>query len=107
MSRPDAARLLPALADALNACERAGITVQLAHGAAWTRHGYVLPAGDPRIGSLWAARPALPGVRGDGAEISEQDGPQVPLSRAADDADLTAEQETVLGMLCAEQRAGR
>jgi hypothetical protein len=52
----DPARLLAAVADALNACERAGITVTIPGGAVATEHGYVLPVGDPRIGSRWAVR---------------------------------------------------
>ena len=39
----DSRRLLSVLADALNGCERAGITVKLAHGAVLTPVGYVLP----------------------------------------------------------------
>lgn len=53
---PDASRLLAAVADALNACERAGIAVDPAHGAVLTDHGYVLPAGDTRLGSRWTVR---------------------------------------------------
>lgn len=49
------AGLLNALAAALNACEAAGMAVRLKHGAAYTRHGYVLPLGDNR----WAARTLL------------------------------------------------
>lgn len=55
----DPARLLAAVADALNACERAGVTVQLNHGGALTAHGYVLATGDERIGTRWQARPRL------------------------------------------------
>lgn len=43
------------LAAALNACEAAGITVRLKHGAVYTRYGYVLPLTDGR----WAARTLL------------------------------------------------
>ena len=39
----DVQKLLAAVADALNACDRAGFTVKLAHGAALTRAGYVIP----------------------------------------------------------------
>jgi len=53
---PDPARLLGAVAEALNALERAGIAADLAHGAVLTTYGYVLPAGDPRLGSRWAVR---------------------------------------------------
>lgn len=41
-----ARRLLEGIADALNACERAGIKVKLAHGAVITAMGYVLPLAD-------------------------------------------------------------
>ena len=57
---PDAPRLLSAIADALNAAERAGLAVNLAHGAASTSHGYVLPVGDGRLGARWAARVKVP-----------------------------------------------
>lgn len=50
--QPDAAKLLLDLADALNACTEAGISVRLKHGAAYTSMGYVLPIGDDR----WVAR---------------------------------------------------
>jgi hypothetical protein len=55
----DAARLLGAIADALNNAERHGIAVDLEHGAAMTRYGYVLPSGDGRLGSRWAVRKRL------------------------------------------------
>ena len=48
--RPDAERLLGAVADALNACQSAGIDVKLKHGAVITPYGYVLPA------DRWVAR---------------------------------------------------
>ncbi len=48
---PDAESLLGAVADALNACQSAGIDVKLKHGAVMTRFGYVLP-----IGNGWGAR---------------------------------------------------
>jgi hypothetical protein len=54
--QPDAGRLLAAVAGALNALERAGITADLDHGAVLTARGYVLPAGDARLGSRWAVR---------------------------------------------------
>lgn len=50
--QPDAAALLGAVADALNACEAAGVAVKLKNGAVMTRWGYVLPLGDGR----WGAR---------------------------------------------------
>lgn len=52
--KPDAAVLLAAVADALTACEQAGIKVKLRHGAVDTRHGYVLPADGE-----WVARTRL------------------------------------------------
>ena len=55
----DPARLLAAVAEALNACERNGLAVDLEHGAALTVRGYVLPVGDPRLGSRWAVRQRL------------------------------------------------
>ena len=48
------AALLDQLADALNACETAGLRVRLRHGAVYTRHGYVLPTSDG-----WGARTLL------------------------------------------------
>ena len=45
-SEPDAERLLSLVADALTACEQAGITVKLKHGAVWTEHGYVFHVSD-------------------------------------------------------------
>jgi hypothetical protein len=44
-----APRLLADLAEALNACEAAGLIVALAEGAAITKAGYVLTVGDPQI----------------------------------------------------------
>ena len=55
----DAARLLAAVADALNQCERHGLAVDLEHGAMLTAQGYVLPVGDSRLGSRWAVRSRL------------------------------------------------
>ena len=55
----DPARLLSAVADALNALENAGITVDLAGGAVMTPRGYVMAVGDPRLGSKWQARTRL------------------------------------------------
>ena len=55
----DPARLLASVADALNALEKAGITVDLAGGAVMTPRGYVMAVGDPRLGSRWAARTRL------------------------------------------------
>jgi hypothetical protein len=43
--------LLTGLADAMNACGDAGITVRLRHGVVMTRHGYVLP-----VAGAWTAR---------------------------------------------------
>jgi hypothetical protein len=50
--QPDAPALLGAVADALTACEQAGIAVKLKHGAVYTRFGFVLEVGDAR----WEAR---------------------------------------------------
>ena len=49
---PDTAALLSSVAAALTACEAAGITVKLKHGAVMTPLGYVLPLGD----GTWGAR---------------------------------------------------
>lgn len=46
-----AADALARVADALNACARAGLKVRLRHGIVETRHGYVLPAAGE-----WVAR---------------------------------------------------
>ena len=52
--------LLSALAGALNACEKAGLLVGLADGAAITNEGYVLPVGGAgdisMIGERWVPR---------------------------------------------------
>ena len=49
--------LLADIADALNAAERAGLTVDnLTDGIIWTRAGYVVPFGDPRPGCRWVVR---------------------------------------------------
>lgn len=60
LMQDDPAALLAAVADALNACERHGLAVDLEHGAALTTRGYVLPVGDARLGSRWAVRERLP-----------------------------------------------
>jgi hypothetical protein len=49
---PDAGELLSAVAAALTACDAAGYTVKLKHGAVMTPVGYVLPLGDGE----WCAR---------------------------------------------------
>ncbi len=59
MNPPDARYLLECVAEALNACERAGLSVDLAGGAVMTPRGYVMAVGDPRLGSRWAARPRV------------------------------------------------
>ncbi len=56
MATPGPSRLLGAVADALNALERSGIAVELEHGAVLTTYGYVLAAGDPRLGMRWSPR---------------------------------------------------
>ena len=58
-SEGEASRLLAAVADALNACDAAGILVSLAHGALISNQGYVLPVGGGEIcdaGERWVAR---------------------------------------------------
>jgi hypothetical protein len=59
-ARPDAAALLAAIADALNAAERSGITIGSPQVAVMTSHGDVLPIGDARLGTRWAARAKVP-----------------------------------------------
>lgn len=54
VSAPSAASLLGAVADALNACESAGISVKLAHGAVITESGYVFGVGPDD--APWAVR---------------------------------------------------
>lgn len=49
--QPDPAALLSAVAEALTACEQAGIRVKLKHGIVHTPVGYVLPGQDE-----WVAR---------------------------------------------------
>ncbi len=66
----DPSRLLAAVADALNQCERHGLVVDLEHGAALTTRGYVLPVGDCRLGSRWAVRSRL--------EAGIENGPREP-----------------------------
>lgn len=56
----DPARLLGAVAEALNQCERAGVTVDPDHGAVSTRYGYVIAVGDARLGGRWAVRQKIP-----------------------------------------------
>jgi hypothetical protein len=46
---------LAALADALNACETAGLRIRFAHGAAFCDQGVVLPPA--KKGQTWEARP--------------------------------------------------
>ena len=55
----DATRLLSSVANALNALENAGITVNLAGGAVMTERGYVMAVGDTRLGHKWQARTRL------------------------------------------------
>jgi hypothetical protein len=62
-STTDPARLLSAVADALNALERAGITAEVDHWAVSTRYGHVIPVGDPRLGNRWAYRARVPAER--------------------------------------------
>jgi hypothetical protein len=69
-AQPDPAALLGAVAEALNACEAAGITVKLKHGIVSTRNGYVLPLGDGRWGARTLAYSPF-GVPGDADEMDE------------------------------------
>ena len=52
-------RLLAAVADALNACERNGLIIDLEKDGAISSRGYVLPVGDGRLGHRWAVRTRL------------------------------------------------
>lgn len=47
--------LLKNLADALNACEKAGMDPKLGHGSVFLIPGFVLPLGD-RKGNRWVVR---------------------------------------------------
>jgi len=67
--QPDPSDLLGAVAGALNACEQAGITVRLKHGAVMTRNGYVLPVGDHQ----WGARTLAYSPFGPGGDADEMD----------------------------------
>ena len=52
----ETARLLAAIADAMNAAEQAGLPITNLHaGIAWTDAGYVLPFGE-RPGRRWMVR---------------------------------------------------
>ena len=73
------ARLLSAVADALNALERAGITADVDHCAVSTRYGHVIPVGDPRLGGRWAFRARVPA----GTEFSAQESCGGDLGRSA------------------------
>lgn len=53
-TRPPVDRLLADVAEALNACERAGMTVKLKHGTVSTREGFVF-----NIDGDWAPRTLL------------------------------------------------
>ena len=55
ITEPEVRVLLSAVADALNACERARITVKLAHGCVLSAAGYVLPV-FPDAGERYAVR---------------------------------------------------
>jgi hypothetical protein len=65
---PDAERLLGAVADALTACEAAGIAVKLKHGIVVTRNGYVLPVGDAWVTRTLAYTEFTPPPEGDDDE---------------------------------------
>jgi hypothetical protein len=70
---PDASRLLAAIADAMNAAERAGITIEHPEIALMTSHGDVLPIGDERLGTRWAARAKVLHAMSPAAEGSDDD----------------------------------
>jgi hypothetical protein len=60
-TQPDARALLAAVADALNAAERAGLIIaSLDHGVVKTRAGYVVPFGSAELGCRWVARRRVP-----------------------------------------------
>jgi hypothetical protein len=60
-ARRDPAALLAAVAEALNAAERAGLIIaSLDHGAIKTRAGYVVPFGTAQLGCRWVARSRIP-----------------------------------------------
>ena len=53
----DALWLLAAIAEAMNAAERAGLIIDnLQAGTVWTAAGYVVPFGDDRLGCRWVVR---------------------------------------------------
>jgi hypothetical protein len=59
MRQPDHGALLTAVADALTACEAAGLSVKLKHGVVVTSGGYVLPAEGEWVARtlIWAPFP--------------------------------------------------
>jgi hypothetical protein len=62
-----AARLLTAVADALNAADEAGLPITNLHaGIVWTDAGYVLPFGDDRPGCRWMVRERTEHPSGEG-----------------------------------------
>ena len=71
----DPYRLLAAVADALNALERAGIIADVDHDSVSTRYGYVIPVGDGRLGTRWAVRQRL------SAQGGEDEAMYSPVSR--------------------------
>jgi len=53
----DTRRLLAAIAEAMNAAERAGLVItNLQDGIVWTPAGYVVPFGEERLGCRWVVR---------------------------------------------------
>ena len=63
------ASLLAALADALNACDRRGVRIRFAHGAAFCEQGCVVPP--VKKGQKWEARPFR--ARPDGVKAGDRD----------------------------------
>lgn len=68
MPQPDPAALLGQVAEALNACEAAGIPVKLKHGIVSTRNGYVLPVRDGWVARTLAYSPFSPPDDPDGLD---------------------------------------
>ena len=78
----DPSRLLAAVADALNRCERHGLVVDLERDGVITSQGYILPVGDARLGTRWAVRARLPAPElcvDTGGDLAAEDVRLVPL----------------------------
>jgi hypothetical protein len=66
----DHARLLAAIADALNTCERHCLIVDLERDAVMPSRGYVMPVGDGRLGRRWRVRQRLEPALGEPTNAS-------------------------------------